>query len=176
MSDNSTGDDFFDFLNGVIDEAAKKQALKKDAAKLKKDANNFQLSPRARAKAAAEWRAIQAIVEANQWRVVQTAAFFTEQLCDGCGSVHHNFLQYMQEEVKVKNPSDRRWVRTALPEEGIERTTIVQPLKTHICSDCCDDHGFNANAPAIRLMPMEGGLTVSATYNQGDINGGHNEA
>lgn len=164
-------DDFFDSLNAEIDKAIAKQALKKDAAKLKKDANNFQLSPRQRQAAAAEWRAIQAIVEANEWRPIQVAAFFTEQACDGCGSVHFNFLQYMQEEQKVKSASrEKRWVRVLVPEGDLERTTIIQPLKTHICADCCDDHGFSARAPAIRLMPMEGGLTVSSTYNQGDIN------
>ncbi len=163
-------DDFFDLLNAEIAVAVAKTKLKSDATKLRKTAHNMRISPERRAEAAAEFKAIQAIVEANEWEIMRSAAMFTEQSCDGCGSVHHNFLQYMQEERKVRDRRTRRWIRAERPVSGLECETIIQPLATHICSDCCDDHGFNVHAPTIRLLPREGALTVSPTYYQGDIN------
>ncbi len=163
-------DDFFAELNAEIETALAKTKLKSDAAKLRKTAHNMRLSPRQRQEAADEFKAIQAIVEANEWTIIRSAAMFTEQHCDGCGSVHHNFLQYMQEEQKVRDKHTRRWVRAERPASNLERETIVQPLKTHICSDCCLDHGFSVLAPSIRLLPREGALSVSSTYYQGDIN------
>ncbi len=163
-------DDFFAELNAEIAKATAKTRLKSDADKLRKTAHNMRLSPRQRAEAAAEFKSIQAIVEAEMWEVVRCGALFSEQSCDGCGSIHHNFLQFMQEERRVKDHRTRRWIRVALPQSGLALETIIQPLTTHICSDCCEDHGFNVMAPSIRLLPREGALTVSATYAQGDIN------
>lgn len=163
-------DDFFAELEAEIAEATAKSRLKADATKLKKQAHNMRLSPAERQAAAAEFRSIQAIVEADEWKPIISAALFTEQKCDGCGSVHHTFLQFMQEEQKIRGLSARRWVRVALPDPYLPRQTIIQPLTTHVCSDCCTDHSFNVLAPEIRLMPREGNLTVSSTYIQGDIN------
>ena len=163
-------DDFFDELNAEIAAATAKSRLKADAGVLKKKAHNMRLSPRQRAEAAEDFKALQSILEANAWEAIRSGALFTEQSCDGCGSVHYNFLQFMQEEVKVLDKRTRRWIRVTVPHEGLERETIIQPLKTHICSDCGPDHGFDTNQPSMRLLPREGSLTVSPTYTQGDIN------
>lgn len=168
-------DDFFQLLDAEIAEAVAKSKLKSDAQKLKKRANNMQLSPAERAEAAAEWRSVQAIVEANDWEPVYSAAFFTEQNCDGCGSTHRTFLQYMQKEESVRKRNTFRWVRVPLPMAGLPKETIIQPLITHICADCAPDHGFDPEMPETRLMPLAGGLTVSSTYVQGDINGPQSE-
>lgn len=164
-------DDFFAELEAEIASANAKRALKSDAAKLKRQATNERLSAITRKRAAEEYRAVQEIAEANQWEVTQCGALFAEQSCDGCGSIHYNFLQYMQQEAMVRKPSSTRWTRIPLPVAGMELQTIIQPLTTHICSDCCQDHGLNVLAPNIRLMPIGGALTVSATYQQNDING-----
>jgi hypothetical protein len=161
-------DDFFAELDAEIAEITAKSRLKADAAQLRKKANNMRVPPAERAAAAEEWRALQAIVEANDWRVMRCSAFFTEQSCDGCGSVHHTFLQYMQEEINERTRV-RRWVRISLPTVGTPREVIIQPLATHICSHCCDEHEFDF-AAAIRLLPRDGSLTASTTYIQGDIN------
>lgn len=163
-------DDFFAELEAEIASATKKSRLKADAVKLRKTAHNMQISPARRAEAAAEFRSIQAIVEANEWEAIRFAAMFTEQACDGCGSTHHNFLQYMKEERKVRDKRSRRWVRVSKPNSTLPYETIIQPISTHICSDCCEDHGFSVLAPSIRLLPRDGALTVSQTYEQGDIN------
>lgn len=164
-------DDFFAELEAEIQEATAKKVLKSDAVKLKKQANNERLNKRIREKAAAEYKAVQAITEANEWEIIQCGALFAEQSCDGCGSIHYNFLQYMQQEQKLRDNRSRRWVRINLPVSGMALETIIQPLTTHICSDCCTDHGFNVKTPSIRLMPHGGALTVSAAYQQDDING-----
>lgn len=163
-------DDFFAELEVEIAEATKTSRLKADAVKLRKTAHNRQISPRLRAEAAAEFKSIQAIVEANEWEAIRIGAMFAEQSCDGCGSVHFNFLQYMKEERKVRDKRTRRWVRVAKPISSLPRETIIQPLTTHICSDCCEDHQFSVEAPSIRLLPRDGALTISQTYEQGDIN------
>lgn len=169
--------DLFAELENEIAAATAKKALKSDAAKLKKQALNPRVSKRVRENAAAEFKAVQAIVEANQWEVIRCGALFAEQACDGCGSVHFNFLQYMQEEQPISGNRSRarRWVRVSLPIPGVPIETIIQPLTTHICSDCCEDHGFNIHAPTIKLLPRDSGLTVSAGYTQGDINGAPEE-
>lgn len=163
-------DPFFDELNREIAEATAKSRLKADAAKLKKQSNNMRISPAERQAAAAEFRTIQSIVEANEWEAVKCAAMFTQQHCDGCDSIHYTFLQYMQEEEKVRDRHSRRWMRIELPATRLPKETIIQPLVTHICSNCAPDHGFNIDAPEIRLMPSIGSLTVSHNYIQGDIN------
>jgi hypothetical protein len=164
-------DDFFAQLNAEIAEATAKTRLRADAEKLRKQALNMKLSTHERQRAAEDYKSIQAIVEASLWEPIKCGALFAEQTCDGCGSVHFNFLQFMQEERRVNQHKTRRWTRVPVPPIGLERETIIQPLSTHMCSDCCEDHEFNVLAPNIRLMPREGALTVSATYIQGDING-----
>lgn len=168
-------DDFFAELNSEIAAATAKKLLKSDAAKLKKQALNTRLSEHTRRRARAEYESLQAIVEANQWEVVCCGILFAEQSCDGCGSIHYNFLQYMQQEQKVRDPHSRRWTRIPVPVHGMELETIIQPLTTHICSDCCADHGFNILTPTIRLMPHSGALTVGSNYIQEDINGSTEE-
>ena len=163
-------DDLFAELDAEITAAVAKKKLKADAPKLKKQAHNLRLSPRQREQAAADFKAVQSIVEANQWEVARCGALFTQQSCDGCGSINYNFLQYMQEEFKVRDNRSRRWIRVTRPVEGLPLETIIQPLKTHICSDCCEDHGLNVLMPSIILMPISGSLTVSSAYTQGDIN------
>lgn len=171
-----SGDDFLALLEAEIADASAKSKLKSDAKELKKKAHNMRLSTKARAEAAKEYREIQAIVEADQWIPIRSGALFAEQVCDGCGSIHFNFLQYMEQQRNFKNASTVRWVRVSLPNLELEKETIIQPLTTHICSDCCEDHGFDARKPTIRLMPVEGSLTVSHTYVQGDINGSSEES
>lgn len=177
MTKPPSDDTFFAELEVEIAAATAKGKLKADAANLKKTAHNMRLSPRQRAEAAAEFRALQAIVEANLWEAIAAGALFSEQTCDGCGSIHHTFLQFMQYERKVHDRSNgTRWVRVTLPMPGLPLETIIQPLTTHICSDCCQDHGFNVMAPTIKLMPRDEALTVSTTYIQGDINGTSEES
>jgi hypothetical protein len=163
-------DPFFAELNAEIAKATAKSRLKSDAAKLKRDSLNMRLDIHTRRRAAEEFKSLQAIVEANAWEAVRCAAMFAQQQCDGCGSIHTNFLQFMQEEEKITNRSTCRWTRVPVPAANLPRETIIQPLNTHICADCCKDHGFSVAAPEIKLLPLEGALTVSPSYLQGDIN------
>jgi hypothetical protein len=164
-------DDFFAELEAEIADVTAKAKLKGDAAKLKKQANNMRLSGAERARAAEDYHSLQAILEATTWKPIAIGALFTEQHCDGCDTIHRSFLQFMQQEEKVSNPSTRRWVRLPMPiEADLPRETIVQPIVTHMCAACCAEHGFNVDAPSFRLMPSLGTLSISSTYIQGDIN------
>lgn len=164
-------DPFFDELEAEIKEITAKTKLKADAAKLKREANNMRLDAFVRRRAAEDYRSLQAILEATSWRPIAVGALFTEQHCDGCDTIHHTFLQFMQHEEKVLNPATKRWIRLSVPaDNNLPRETIVQPIRTHMCAACCAEHGFDVDAPSFRLMPSFGNLTVSSTYVQGDIN------
>ena len=162
--------DLFAELEAEIASVTAKSKLRVDAEALRKQSNNMRLDSAVRRRAAEEYRLVQAIVEADLWEIVKFGALFSEQVCDGCGSVHHTFLQYMKQERKLRRHSDIRWSRTTKVIKGVPYETIIQPLTTHMCSDCCEDHGFEVLRPTIRLMPHEGSLTVSASYIQEDIN------
>lgn len=170
-------DDFFDQLNAEIAEATAKAKLKKDAAKLAKDVNNYKLGAAERQRAKEDLASLQAILDATMWKPIAVGALFTEQHCDGCDTIHHTFLQYMQYEEKLNQPTTKRWVRLAVPMDNkLPRETIVQPITTHMCAACAPEHGFDVDAPSIRLMPSVGTITVSSTYVQGDINGSPSES
>lgn len=163
-------DDFFAELEAEIKEATAKAHLKADAANLRKKANNMRISPAERQRASDEFKSIQAIIEVTEWKSVAYGTLFTEQECDGCGSKHYTFLQFMKQEQKIREPGAKRWVRISRPNGDLPTLTIIQPLKTHICASCAGEHGFDVETPEIRLLPIEGQITVSGTYQQEDIN------
>ena len=164
-------DDFFAELEADIAKFVEADKLKKDRDAAKKRANTMTLSPAARARASEEYKAINAVLAAQEWTSIKTIALFTEQTCDGCGSVHRVFLQYMELQQMVKKPTTQRWVRVSkpVPEELLCRETLLQPMTTHICADCCEDHGF-ALLTASRLAPRQDTLIPSPNYYQEDIN------
>lgn len=162
-------DDFFAQLEAEIAEATKASKLKADRDAAKKRANTMTLPTAARQRAAEEYKALNAALAAAEWEALSTVAMFTEQSCDGCGSTHHVFLQYMELRKKVAGPPAQQWVRVSKPNPSLPRETLLQPMLTHICSHCCEDHGF-ALLKASRLAPRKDTLSPSLTYDQEDIN------
>lgn len=132
----TSADPFFAELEAEIADATAKSKLKADAAALRKKALNQRLDAHTRARYADDLRALQAILDANEWKPIAYGALFTEQHCDGCDTIHHTFLQYMQQEERVQNPSTKRWVRISKPNGQLPRMTIVQPIITHVCASC----------------------------------------
>ena len=163
-------DDFFDELNAEIEKALAKSKLKDDAAKAKKLAFDRTVGRRVREKAIAEWQTLQAILEAEQWTPVSVVAMFSEQHCDGCGSTHRLFLQYMEQQNNIRKSAGKRWIRVAYPSQLLPHEVMIQPHRTHICPDCCEDHGFHLSQ-ATPLTLSTSALNISETYLQGDING-----
>lgn len=161
-------DDFFDELNAEIAKHIAKTQIRKNAAAAKKIAMNRAVEEVKRLAALREYRELQAIIDADIWRPVSLVAFFTEQRCDGCGSHHHVFLQYMEQQVLRTKPSDKRWVRVSHPEPHLTKEVLIQVHRTHVCPDCCGDHGFDLESASRFDMPFP--LAVSTTYDQGDIN------
>lgn len=163
-------DDFFKELEAEIAVHTQRAEVKKSATAAKKRASNRQLSDDERAAAEREFREYQAIIDAEIWRPVSSVAFFTEQVCDGCGSTHRVFLQYMEQQVdrRPSKQSNRRWMRTKLPEPSLPKTTMVQQHHTHVCADCCGDHGFSFENVDRFSFPQA--IAISQTYLQGDIN------
>lgn len=164
-------DDFFAELNAEIAKHTAADQLKKSRDAAKKRANTVGLSSATRAKASAEFQELSKLLEASEWGAVKTIALFTEQSCDGCGSIHRTFLQYMEQQQMIRKPTSQRWVRISKPLDQtiLPRETLIQPMTTHMCADCCEDHGFMIDT-ADYLKPREGVLTTSATYQQEDIN------
>lgn len=161
-----------DFLAQLDAELTTLAETSKKASKLeslrKKSLNNF-IPHEARSAAKSEYLAIQFEVEALLWKPQTSIALFSEQVCDGCGSIHRTFLQFMEQQVHVKKPSTQRWVRVTKPQALLPRESMIQPLTTHICSDCCEDHGF-AISPASLRLETSTSITTSAAYLQEDLN------
>jgi hypothetical protein len=164
MSDN-----FFAELDAEIAQVLAKTNLKTKAAELKRQAFDRTVGQRVRERAMAEWKSIQSFIEAEVWRPVATMAMFTEQQCDGCGSVHRVFLQYMERQAHINRRMGERYTRVSIPNSELRRETLIQPHRTHICADCCEDHGFGLEfAMSLSISPTA--LSISETYLQGDIN------
>ncbi len=162
--------DFLSALDAEISaEAAKLRQVSK-LEKLRKTSLNNTIPHASRSAAKQEYLALQSEIDFYLWKPEATIALFTEQVCDGCGSVHRTFLQFMEKQVHIKKPSTHRWVRVAKPSPNLPRESMIQPLVTHICADCCEDHGF-AISPDCDRLQLSASVSVSATYLQEDING-----
>lgn len=162
-------DDFFAELEAEIAVATKASKLKADREAAKKRANNNHIPKAHRDRASADYRALDAELQTLEWVSTSTVAMFTEQTCDGCGSIHHVFLQYMETQQLIRKPTTQRWRRVTKPDPDLPRESLLQPMLTHICSNCCEDHGF-ALLTAKRLKSRKETITPSFTYDQEDIN------
>jgi len=148
----------------------KKSKRAADLDTLKKKKGNMRLPTAVRQEASEAYRSIMQEVEAERWASIATVAMFTEQTCDGCGSVHHIFLQYMETQCLVSKPETLRWSRVQRPNLGLPKETLIQPHQTHICSSCCEDHDFWLG-DAKAMPKTEQPITPSGAYIQEDING-----
>ena len=162
-------DDFFAELEADIAKHISATKLKQDRDAARKKANTHTLPASVRQAAAAEYKQIDQVLAAAEWTSVSTVALFTEQVCDGCGSTHRVFLQYMETQQLIRRPSTQRWNRVTKPTEGLPRETLIQPMTTHICASCCEEHGF-ALLTADRLNRTNAVVAPSMTYTQEDIN------
>lgn len=164
-------DDFFAELEADIAKHLAADKLKRDRDNAKKRANTTSLPSGVRAAASAEYKQLNELLAAQEWKAISTVAVFTEQTCDGCGSTHRIFLQFMEHQSMVRQATNQRWVRVTKPrpESELPRESLLQPITTHICSHCCEDHGFGL-IQASRLAPRAEAVVPSFTYQQDDIN------
>lgn len=156
-------------LDGLLVEAAKKKSRADEMAALQKKRGNMKLPPAIRQAAGEHYKALAAEAEAERWASTATIAMFTAQTCDGCDTVHHIFLQYMEEQCLLSKPETRRWIRVSRPNLSLPKETLLQPHTTHICSSCCEDHDFFLTTSS-SLKPTERVVSPSTTYIQEDIN------
>lgn len=164
-------DDFFDELNAEIGVALAKAGRVAKANSLRKTSNNMRASTSQRADAKAEWKSIQFELDEALWIDDKIFAMFSEQTCDGCGSTHRVFLQYMLRQRMIKRASTIRFIAVGKPVGNtIPRGVLSQPLRTHICSDCCGDFGFDLVSGDNLTLDYAHPLTVSRHYIQEDIN------
>lgn len=162
--------DLFAELEAEIKVSLAKSERIKRAEELRKAANNRFASKESREISRAEYNKLREELEAATWETDAYYAMFTEQTCDGCGSVHRTFLQYMAHQFNLRTRSATRFTPIRKP-NGVElpRHVMVQPLATHICSDCCDEHGFYLTQKQF-VMRENGVITVASMYEQEDIN------
>lgn len=163
-----TNDDFFASLDAEIALHTQKKQIRKDAASAKKIAMNRAVTEVARLAALREWRELQALIDVDLWKPIGYVGMFTEQVCDGCGSVHRMFLQHMEQQQSRTRASDKRFVRVPKPEGNLPRSAVVRLHRTHICPDCCDDHGYFLDDAIVATGNLP--IAISPTYEQGDIN------
>lgn len=164
--------DFFAELNAEIKQATDKAERMKKAEALRKASNNRFATKEQRQLSKAEYEKLRTELEAATWVTDAYYAMFSEQTCDGCGSTHRTFLQYMALQHSLRTRATQRFTPIARP-NGLElpRHIMIQPLVTHICDDCCTEHGFDFTSPNV-LRRVPGQITVSAGYHQEDINDG----
>lgn len=160
-------DDFFADLEAEMNKAMSKSKRASDAEKARKAANNMRASTEDRRIAKNQWLEISKEIEAEQWMDSAIFAMFSEQTCDGCGSTHRTFLQYMLQQSMVRRPSTQRFVMIRKPVESLPRRMMVQALTTHICAHCCEEHGFYQEGRKMIHLPSL--MTVSGTYIQDEI-------
>lgn len=160
--------DFFAALEADIAAAVSKTRLRADRDKAAKLAGNTKISSAIRARAKAELSELNAMLEAAEWGVQAIVALFTEQSCDGCGSVHRVFLQYMERQAMLRKPTTQRYVRVSRPSNSPVEV-LVKPHHTHICADCCHEHGFDLGEAAY-LRGDSLVANLSPSYQQEDIN------
>lgn len=166
-------DDFFDSLNAEIAAEVAKSNRAKDLEKHRKAANNRFATKEQRTMSKLEYERLKAALDAEQWGTECYYAMFSEQICDGCGSVHRTFLQYMAKQFAITNQSAQRFYPVTKPEfSDLPRRVMIQPLTTHVCADCCADHGFDfEETDRMVLKPRKGGISVNPNYEAEDING-----
>ena len=163
--------DFFADLDAQISATLAKSKTKADAEAARKKALNTRLPSSERLAAGKLHKELSALVEAEAWRAVSTIALFHEQTCDGCGSTHRVFVQYMEHQTLVRLASSQRWIRTSRPRGDLPREIVIQPSTTHICYHCGKDHGFDPLVSTTTYLPATTAATVpSNTYFQEDIN------
>lgn len=157
--------DFLADLDLSIQQELAKQKIIRSGSAAKKRAS----TPFATSANKEEWSLQQAAYEAEIWQPVALVAFFSEQQCDGCGSVHRMFLQYMERQIEYSKPSNKRLRRVEHPNLLLPKEAMVQYATTHLCSDCCADHGFPLPETVERIRFTET-ITASRNYHQEDIN------
>ncbi len=171
MSDTSTIElDIFAELDAEIAVASKKANIKSTMEANRKKASNMFLAKPQREAAKALYLEALALSEAQSWRLEASCALFTVQTCDGCGSTHTLFLQFMEKFSLIRLPTTVRWQRVPALRDGLPRRTIIQNHKTSICGDCATDHGFFYDEPMNFMLPDNLSLSPSATYTQEDVN------
>lgn len=163
-------DDFLAELEAEIAADLAKASRKSAVETARKASRDMTKSKEVRERHLADYKALQALLEAEQWQIDAVCAMFSEQVCDGCGSTHRTFLQFMERHSMVKKPTTLRWVRVTSARKDIPRETLIQPMTTHICGDCCEDHGFALEGPSRSELPIRDFISTSTSYTQEDIN------
>jgi len=166
VTDLST-DDFFAELDAEIAAAVKASSLKTNIEAERRKSLNTRLDSATRLAAKANFLEAQALIDAELWTATALVAMFSEQTCDGCGSTHRIFLHYMEKQHQHRKPTNKRWVRTTALTSPLPRETTVIPTITHVCADCCSEHGFHFSGATMTIRET---VAPSATYFQEDIN------
>lgn len=157
-------DPFFDQLNAEID-AAMKRAKRISSGKAARDRAS---TPFATAADKENWQLQREAYEAETWQSVAIVALFGEEQCDGCGSNHQVFLQFMEQQIEIARPANRRFRRVQKVTQGLPKKVLVHKTTTHICCDCCGDHGFELeNATQIKSQTP---VIASRFHHSEDIN------
>ena len=78
------------------------------------------------------------------------------------------FLQYMLQQVMLRNPKTSRFVLITKPITSLPREVMTHRTSTHICADCCHEHDFSFDNPT-KILELPGTVTVSKSYVQDEL-------
>ena len=157
-------DPFFDQLNAEIQQQLKKTKIVKSGKEARRKAANPFASPTDKQ----EWYEQREAFEAATWLPISTVALFAEEQCDGCGSTHRIFLQFMERQVETLKPANKRLRRVTHLNHKLPKECLIHRTTTHICADCCTDHGFDLES-ALKMISTAP-VAASKLYSPEDIN------
>lgn len=161
--------DFLAQLDAEIATATAKPRLEKDRKALMAKLRDNRLSREAAAGIRQELSTVDAMLDSMIWTPMAAVAFFVQQDCDACGSIHKVFLQHMEKQSTGTHNPTTRYKRVRRPNPDLPCEVVVQQSTTHICADCCEDFGFSFPSAEIKFVSTEAPFTISPTYEQDDL-------
>jgi hypothetical protein len=162
-------DDFLASLDAELSVLASRPKLETERKKLMSKLRDNRTSKYEGGVLKAKLSEVDATLEAMIWTPMAAVAFFAEQSCDSCGSSHRMFLQHMEKQSTGKFRPTTRWKRVSRPNPDLPTEVVIQHSVTHICFDCCEDHGFSFPSAELKFISSEAPFTISPTYEQDEL-------
>lgn len=166
-------DDFLADLMKEVQKTTEEALLKSKVVDLQKKIRDRRFSDEKKLELLSDLGEAQARLQVIMWRPLANVAFFTTQKCDGCGSEHSVFLQYMQRQETTSGAKVSRYQRVSRPHPELPNEVIKQVTETHVCVDCCEDHGFTMSAAVSKfqrnMLSDTRPFSVSSGYVQEEV-------
>lgn len=162
-------DDFLLALDRELSATVSKAKLQSDLAKTRNKLISNAVSSEAKIQLRSEYAHLSEELNKILWRPIASVALFSIQHCDNCASKHQTFISYMQRQESIQTKGIMRWIRMSKPISGLLTEVIKQVTITHICADCCAEHGFDITLGEVKFSRHSEAFSVSIDYVQEEL-------